>query len=133
MKKSDFTKGQIVYMFIIPGSNAYRYVKDKAFESRIIPAAVVSVGNKYISVKPDKWTWGNVIRFHADDFSQVYDVGGADYQIFLSEQDIYDYQEAEDIYNFIKFSFSDFKNQDKYSLSQLRRVREILKEKAINE
>ena len=128
MKKSDFTKGQTVYLFIIAGSNAHRDIKDKPFKERILPATVLSVGSKYITVRPDKWNFDEV-RFCVDkNFQQKYEAGGADYDLFLSEQDIYDCEESESIYYSIKNGFSSWKNKGKYSLDQLSRIKAIMEE-----
>ena len=132
MNKNDFKKGQKVYLFIVEGSNQYRYVKDKPFEARIVPATVTSVGRKYITTAMDKNAW-DVHRFEIDNnFFEDVSCGGMDYQLFLSEQDIYDDQEAEALYKEIQQSFKSWKNVGRYSLKQLKTIKEIISEGAAN-
>ena len=128
MNKDDFKKDMRVYLFVIEGSNEYHYLKNRPFEDRIWPATVISVGNKYITVRPDKWSFGEV-RFRINErFRQEYKAGGEDYELFLTEQDIYDCEEAEVIYRTMRNGFSQWKNDRKYSLDQLRRIKAIIEE-----
>lgn len=129
MTKSDFQKGQTVYLFIVQGSNAYRYVKDKPFVERIVPATVVSVGKKYISVAPTKYPNGEKIRFNVEEnFNQEVTAGSIDYRLFLSAQEICDDQESEILYDFIATRFNSYRNSGKYSLETLRKIKEILED-----
>lgn len=123
MKKSDFTKGQKVYLFIIEGSNEFRHVKEKPFSERIKPVIVTSVGKKYISVD----LRGTTVKFDVeDDFQEVTNYS-RNYELFLNEQSIYDYQESEDLYWQIKQNFSHWRNEGQYSLAQLKQIKEIIK------
>lgn len=122
MKKSDFTKGQTVYLFIIEGSNEFRYVKEKPFSERIKPTTVISVGKKYISVD----LRGSTIKFDIDDdFLEVSNYS-RNYKLFLDEQSIYDYQESEDLYWQIKQRFGYWQNDGLYDLTTLRQIKEMI-------
>lgn len=129
MQKSDFTKGQTVYLYIIENSNAHRYIKNKPFSERIIPATVKSVGKKYITVS-DFHGYYDVAKFDINnDFWQSVDYGSPDYHLFLSEQDVYDYVKSEEIYASIRDVFNSYKNQGKLTLKQLEEIKRILEEK----
>ena len=132
MKKSDFKKGQTVYLLVIEGSNAYRIsgYEKRPFEERIKEAPVVSVGSKYITVEI-----GNIvasqIKFNIENnFNQEVDAGGRNYDIFLNRQDVYDYQEKKDLIKEIRDAFNSslWFDHSKYSLDQLRRIKAILNE-----
>jgi hypothetical protein len=63
-----------------------------------------------------------------NNFFEDVSCGGMDCQLFLSEQDIYDDQEAEALYKEIQRSFGSWKNVGKYSLEQLKAIKDILSE-----
>lgn len=126
MNKDDFKKDMRVYLLIVKGSNAHRYLKDKPFEDRILPATVLSVGNKYITVRPDKWSVGGEVRFRIQE--RFLQAGGIDYELFLTVQDIYDSEESESVYSSVRNSFSSWKNNKKYSLDQLKKIKAIIEE-----
>lgn len=132
MKKSDFKKGQTVYLLVIEGSNEYRYRNSfysESFENRIKEAVVVSVGTRYITTKPANSPYE--IKFDIqNNFRQSIDAGSYDYYLFLNKQDAFDYQEKRDLVKEIRNAFNDslWFNTSKYTLGQLRRVKEILEE-----
>lgn len=85
MKKEDFHKGQIVYVYLV--GNAAR-VK-KTAEERIQEWEVVSVGRKYITARPrGTGLWFDTKFEIENDFRQVYTYGCADYILYLSKEDI---------------------------------------------
>lgn len=125
MQKSDFKKGQEVFLLIREGSNAFRHLQNKAVENRIQRATVITVGNKYITVQLNRW---EKISFDiADDFRQAYDCC-EDYKLFLTEQDVYDYEERRTLFKTLHDAF-DYSRSEKYSLTQLKAIREILENK----
>lgn len=126
MKKSDFKKGQDVFLLIKEGSNEHRRIKDKPFENRILRVTVTTVGSKYVTVQLNHW---EKISFDiADDFRQAYDCS-EDYKLFLTEQDIYDYEESRALFKEIRIAFADYSSSEKYSLKQLKAIKAILENK----
>lgn len=134
MKKSDFAKGQTVYLLVLEGSNAYRYrdaFYNESFENRIKEAVIVSVGSRYITTKPGDSPYE--VKFDIqNNFRQHIDAGSIDYELFISKQDAYDFQEKKVLFKEIRDDFNNslWFNNSKYSLDQLRRVKEILGENA---
>ena len=55
MQKSDFKKGQEVFLLIVEGSNEYRSVRNQPFEKRVLRSTVTKVGKKYITVEHKNW------------------------------------------------------------------------------
>ena len=134
MQKSDFKKGQIVFLKIIEGSNAYRRMpaeKHNDIELLIIKTTVTSVGSKYIIVNDtdNKWTEN---KFEIDNnFNHWVPAGSMDYKLFLSKQDAYDSIESENLYREIKNAFDSWKNNRGYNLDQLRAIKNILNQTSI--
>lgn len=126
MQKSDFKKGQEVFILIIEGSNEHRSLRNQALENRILRATVTTVGRKYITVEYRNWP--PILFDIEDDFRQLSDYS-ADYMLFLTEQDIYDYEERRTLFREIHNAFDCF-SSEKYSLEQLRKIKEILEGKS---
>ena len=131
MKKSDFKKGQVVYLFVLEDSNEYRIrgYEKRPFDARIKEAIVVSVGSRYITVKPDNSPYE--VKFGIqNNFRQHIDAGSIDYELFLTKQEAYDFQEKKSLVKEIRDDFNNtlWFNNSKYSLDQLRRIKEILNE-----
>lgn len=130
MEKSDFKIGQKVYLKIIKGSNAARYIsKDEVnnFESWIDEKVVTKIGKKYITVMDStESTYGEEKFDITQNFRHYYTVGSANYVLYLSKEDILKDMECEKLYSEIKNLFSSWKNERKYTLDQLQKVKEIL-------
>lgn len=123
MQKSDFKKNQIVFLRIIPKSNAARNIHDENNpDSWVKKAIVTSVGNKYITVNDD-------IRFSiADNFKETTDFGGINYELHLSRQNALNAIEKQTLFFQCQKCFNHcYKN--KYTLDQLQRIMAILNEK----
>lgn len=85
--KSDFKKGQIVYLYII--GNAARRTKP-GVENRIREAVVKTVGRKYITVGyPDRQYFEAKFEIE-NDFRQFYETGTIDYILYLTKEEIYE-------------------------------------------
>lgn len=130
MEKSDFKIGQKVYLKIIKGSNAARYVsndKTEDSESWIKEKIVTKIGKKYITVMDSMdSTYGEEKFDITQNFRHYYTVGTADYKLYLSKDEILEDMECEKLYNDIKSLFSSWHNDRKYTLDQLQKVMEIL-------
>lgn len=122
MQKSDFKKGQDVFLLIIEGSNAFRPIQNKSIENRILRATVITVGSKYITVQLNRWE--KVSFYIADDFRQAYDCC-EDYKLFLTEQDLRDYEERRTLFKTLHDAFG-YSRSEKYSLEQLQAIKAIL-------
>ena len=127
-RKLDLKVGQKVTVKIEPMSNASRYV-DMSLENIddwCFEGEVTKVTNKYITVKfkcdEEKFSV-------EDDYRQKTIYGGADYKLYLNRQEVIDEKEANDIYYFIRYKFDGYGcNNNKFTLNQLRRIRDIIKE-----
>lgn len=101
-------------------SNAARYISDKSIpENWIKEVTVTKVGRKYIEAGGYKF---NI----EDDFRQVYTYGGADYELYLSKDEILYKINSEKLYREIRSKFSRFDNNGKYTLEQLEAINEII-------
>ncbi len=122
MTKSDFHKGQGVYLLIIEGSNMHRHIRDDSKIARIRKAAVTSVGHKYVTVSCGR----DSARFSIEDqFMQVVDAGSRDYQLFLTYEDVIDHLEYQQLHRFISDFFD--KREKVLSLNELRSISDIIK------
>lgn len=85
MERSDFKKGQTVWLFL----TERRAQKGDTLEDRIKEYEVVSVGNKYITVRPKGMDYkGAEVKFSIErDFEQV-TKGDPTYVLYLSKDDI---------------------------------------------
>lgn len=130
MEKSDFKIGQKVYLKIIKGSDAARYInKDEKnnFDSWIKEKVVTKIGRKYITVMDStESTYGEEKFDITQNFKHYYTVGSADYVLYLSRDDILKDMECENLYREIKYLFSSWENEGTYTLDQLQKVKEIL-------
>lgn len=116
MNKTDFHKGQKVYLYSLPSAR-YSNTGPCIFERQVI-----SVGSKYITVA-DANSHIEPIKFDIhDDFRQKTDYSPS-YKLYLSEQDIYDDIERKQLFQEIKERFS-FRNQ--YKLSTLKQISALL-------
>jgi hypothetical protein len=120
-------KGQEVWVKVIDGSNVARfYYKSSNIEDRILQGEVTKVGRKYITVKFGRY---KEEQFNIEDeYRNKYTAGGADYQLYLTKQDILDEVEVETIHSEIRSAFGDYRNNGKFTLEQLRRIRDIINE-----
>lgn len=83
MKKSDFKKNQTVYLRIRPRSNAERNIEDKTDPAGyVVKATVTSVGNKYITVKDERYSWEYKFEI-GNDFIQSGE-SAIDYELCLT-------------------------------------------------
>jgi hypothetical protein len=117
--KSDFSKGERVYLLIIPLSNAARHIQNKEdIESWIIETTIVSIGKRYISVEyqGEKFDTTNEWRHY-----HLY--GGENYILVKTKQEAYDKMLADRLYKKLK---SYFGYSCQLSLEQLKAIYEIL-------
>jgi hypothetical protein len=127
MEKKDFTVGQKVYLKIIEGSNAARYIDKSNPDAWIKEKVVTKVGNKYLSVANIDNNMCGEEKFDIQNgFRHYYTAGGQDFELFLFKEDIYNYIECEKLYDDIKSCFASWKNNGKYSLEQLRSMLQII-------
>ena len=99
MEKSDFRKGQTVFLLRIGYSDRGR----KTVQERIMPATVISVGRKYITVDRG---FSCLVQFEIDrEFRQRTNYA-ADYALFLDEKEIYRKIERENMERDIKEAFN---------------------------
>lgn len=83
------------------------------------------MGNKYITVNDN-------IRFSiANGFTENTDFGSINYELHLSKQNALDAIEKDSLFNQCRKSL-DYSCKKKYTLSQLRRIADILNEKDNN-
>ena len=124
MKKEDFTKGQLVYLYVIGGSNEYRRLKsrnetDVPIDKRIIPTTVVNIGKRFITVD-----YGNLKFDITDDFKE-YSNYSKDYELFLDKESIYNKDKSDRLFNRIRhYFFYTYKNM--FTVEQLEQVVNIL-------
>lgn len=127
MDKKDFKIGQIVYLKIIEGSNAARYIDKPNKEEWILEKEVTKIGRKYISVARVGDTRFGEEKFDIqNNFRHYYTVGGQDYELFISKKQILEHMESEELYDKIKSKFSNWKNNGKFTLQQLKKISEII-------
>lgn len=132
MKKEDFKVGNKVYLKIIAGSNRAWRLKNKetTIDDWIVEAEVVSVGRKYITVKLDDRGFHTEKFDITNGFRHYYNIGGADYNLLLSKEGVYEEEERKSLYSNIKdMYFNSFGNgKEKISLDKLKRIKAILEE-----
>lgn len=133
MKKSDFKKGQEVVLYIADFSDQLRCLSDKSTENRIKKGIVKSIGTKYITViNEHNWEY----RFEINNnFLEYVSIGSRTYELFLTEQDVYDYIDAQKNYDDISDYFSSFKytRNHKLSANSLKAIKDIILEDLKNE
>lgn len=122
--------GQRVYLKIIKGSNAARYIdKDEAdnIELWIKEKVVTKIGRKYITVMDSVESTCGEEKFDiTENFAHYYTVGNAEYELYLSKEDILDDIKCEELYYDIKKLFSSWGNKREFTLAQLQKVKDIL-------
>jgi hypothetical protein len=127
-RKLDLAVGQKVAVKIEEGSNASRY-KNMSLENInewCFDGEVTKVGRRYITVKFGGWYEE---QFEIDsDYRQKYTIGGSDYKLYLNRDEIMEEKEAENLYSNIKNNFNSWKNNNNYSLEQLKRIKAIIDE-----
>ena len=100
MRKEDFKKRQTVRNY--PIGNAARGKKTK--KERIKEYEVISIGRKYITVRPKIGGWD--VKFEIEnDFREVVTSGGTDHLLFLSKEDIDVMLERQEKTRFVQQAF----------------------------
>ena len=127
MNKQDFFKGQTVYLKIVESSNAYRSLLSTDIENRIVTGTVISVGRKYITVKEHRTFLEYRFRIN-EKFLQYYDVGGIDYELFLTKEDALEDEECKKLYYELKKYFSNYSHKNE-NYNKLKKIKQILEEK----
>lgn len=117
MNKSDFKKGNIAYLRIIKGSNAYRYISEQDRnnpEKLIKECEIISVGKKYVTVLEIGKSRGFAeLKFDmTDNFYQKTDYS-ADYELYSNKQDAINQIEVETLMPLIR---------DKLAFSSIKRI-----------
>nr|WP_024835465.1 hypothetical protein [Clostridium sp. 12(A)] len=120
MDKKDFNIGQTVYLKVIPGSNASRYIDKSNPDEWIKERVVIKIGSKFLTVAIDNENRGGEEKFHIQNISTHRHDVGQNYKLYLTKESILEDQECENLYRKIKNGFSDWGNEGKYSLDQLR-------------
>ena len=92
-------------------------------EDKLCPAEVVAIGRKYVTVKEHGW----VIKF-SEFPNGDYALIGEGFLLFLSEQGYKDYTEKLDLESWLRNNVERY-GRTRYSLEQLRKVKEILEGK----
>lgn len=97
MKKEDFYKGQTVWAYLVGNAARGR----KTTEERIQEWEVLKVGRKYITAKPKVGGWEQ--RFDIENnFRHVYTYGTSDYELHLTEEEIYEEVERQNRIEYIE-------------------------------
>lgn len=97
MKKEDFYKGQTVWVYLTGNAARGR----KTTEERIQEWEVLKVGRKYITAKPKVGGWEQ--RFDIENnFRHVYTYGTSDYELHLTEEEIYEEVERQNRIEYIE-------------------------------
>lgn len=128
-RKLDLKVGQEVVVKIIEGSNASRRENMSLdnIDSWCFNGEVTKVGRKYITVKFNNW---QEYQFDIEfDYRNKYTAGGADYQLYLSKQEVVNEKESNNLYKYIQTEFNGYSgNKGKFTLDQLRRIMDIINE-----
>ena len=83
MRKEDFRIGQTVYVHLIGDA-----ARGKKSEECIKEGEVTSVGRKYLTVKEKKCGIWEVKFDINNNFCHVYKTGAADYELFLTKEEL---------------------------------------------
>lgn len=123
MRKEDFHKGQTVWVYLTGNAARGR----KTTEERIQEWEVLKVGRKYITAKPKVGRWEQ--RFDIENnFRHVYTYGTSDYELHLTEEEIYEEVERKNRIEYIEqFCRWERRNLNKMSDDDLLAVVEIFK------
>lgn len=120
MRKEDFKKGQRVVLYCTNGRSSAKMVLE---ERRILPAVVKSVGRKYITVSPENSCFD--IQFDIEN--NFREKGNwPQYILFLNNEDVINEAKRIELQMDIK-NFFNSRNVDNLSLTDLKRVYEIIK------
>lgn len=124
MKKEDFYKGQTVWVYLIGNAARGR----KTTEERIQEWEVLKVGRKYITAKPKAGGWEQKFDIE-NNFRHVYTYGTSDYELHLTEEEIYEKVKRENRIEYIeRFCRTGRRNLCKLSDGELIAVIEIFKQ-----
>jgi hypothetical protein len=125
-KLTDFKQGQTVWVELT--GNANRYKND---DELIEEWEVISVGKKYVTAK--RKNGGYEVKFKETDLNYDGLIQNTqycvDYILYPSKEEISNKFEKEELVDWIKKQFSGYGRKSKYSLEQLRKVKEILDSK----
>jgi len=128
-RKLDLKVGQEVVVRIIVGSNASRREKMTLdnIDNWCFAGEVTKIGRKYITAKFNNW---QEYQFEIEsDYRNKYTYGGADYQLYLSKDEVVKEMEAEELFSELRNHFGGWgKNANKFSLNQLQRIISIVNE-----
>lgn len=120
----DLKVGQIVY--VKPIGNAARWIKGDILE-HVREVEVEKIGNKFFYLKGYS---RSKFGFKYEDSNSCTNISDycADYEIYLSKQDIVDELEQTSLLNFLKDFFS-WSGKSKYlTLEQLRKIKVVVDE-----
>lgn len=115
--------GQTVWVKILKHSNASRFLNSNNIEDWIYEGEIVKVGRKYITVD---FSRGERKFNKEDDYRDKFEYGGANYQLYLTKEDIIDEQRTEKLYRRLSREFSSYENNNGFSLGQLQKIEKIL-------
>ena len=123
LRKEDFHNGQTVWVYLIGNAARGR----KTTEERIQEWEIIKVGRKYITAKPKNGGWEQ--RFDIENnFRHVYTYGTSDYELHLTEEEIYEEVERRERIAYIKnFCRWERRNLQKLSDGELSAIIEIFK------
>lgn len=127
MDRSDFKKGQEVFLRIIPLSSASRHIDAKISENMIIPVKVKTVGKKYITVENN---WGNDVKFDIEDDFKECTKYSSDYELYLSKEELLREIQVEELLRQIRQVTNNFMyryKRKKYTVDELNLVLKFLK------
>lgn len=128
-RKLELKVGQKVAVRIIGGSNASRYenMSLENIDNWCFDGEVIKIGRKYVTVKFNNW---QEYQFEIEgDYRNKYTAGGADYQLYLSKEEIIEEKESDDLYRDMQTRFSSYGgNNGKFTLDQLKRIMSIINE-----
>jgi hypothetical protein len=118
MVKSDFKKGQVVYIKYIG------YQKSR-FDDLLKEVTVVDIGRKYITT-----TFGEPhcsIQFNIEDnFRERSGQFSPEWKLYLNKEALNIEIESHNLIDFIKKHFSEYGSDSQLSLNQLRQIKNII-------
>ena len=104
MKKSDFKKGQEVYLYIADFSDEFRYLKDKSFENRIKKGVVKNENFKVIHLVTNTGLFSGYYALTASDYTlKILSSISPAYEQTVDE--LMFSQGADGVFSFVKFSW----------------------------
>lgn len=114
MNLKDFAKGQTVYI----------YDKDK---KQINDAVVTCVSKKYVTVRPNGYSW--VLQYYFDRDWDTYLTEKCEYgygsYLFTNKEDVHNYIEHKDIEEYVRKELTPYK-LERISLEDLRNIKDII-------